>query len=73
MSQLDSNGNWKLKVMLIGTVAGALVGLGTAYLMTRTAEESNNGPPKISTGDALKAGINIIGVMRGIAALANRR
>ena len=72
MSQVETTGNWKIKVMLIGTVIGAVVGLGTAYLLARTAEESHDGPPKIKTGDALKAGVNIIGVMRGIAALAGR-
>jgi gas vesicle protein len=68
-----SNGNWKTKVLLIGTVAGALVGLSTAYLLARTAEEESNGPPKISTADALKASISVIGVARGIAALAGRK
>jgi len=68
-----SNGNWKTKILLIGTVAGALIGLSTAYLLARTAEEESNGPPKISTADALKASISVIGVARGIAALAGRK
>lgn len=67
------NSNWKTKILVIGTALGAVVGLGTAYLLTRTAEENMDGPPKISTADALKAGVNIIGVMRGIAALAGRK
>jgi hypothetical protein len=70
MAQVETNNNWKLKVLIIGTAIGALVGLGTAYLLARTAEESHDGLPKIKTGDALKIGINVIGVMRGIAALA---
>ena len=68
---IDNNKNWKTKVLVIGAGLGALVGLGTAYLLARTAEEASDGPPKIKTGDALKAGVNVIGVMRGIAALAN--
>lgn len=72
MSQAELTGNWKVKILLIGTALGALIGLGTAYLLARTAEENDEGPPKIKTGDALKAGINIIGVMRGIASLAGR-
>ena len=72
MSQVTSNHNWKTKVLIIGTAIGALVGLGTAYLLARTAEENNDGPPKIKTGDALKVGVNVIGVMRGIASLAGR-
>ena len=50
MSQVTSNHNWKTKVLIIGTAIGALVGLGTAYLLARTAEENNDGPPKIKTG-----------------------
>ena len=72
MSQVETNNNWKTKVLVIGTALGALVGLGTAYLLARTAEENSDGPFKIKTGDAIKAGVNVIGVMRGIAALAGR-
>ena len=72
MSQVETTGNWKIKTILIGTLLGALIGLATAYLLARTAEENQDGPPKIKTGDALKAGVNIIGVVRGIAALAGR-
>ena len=60
-----------MRVLIIGAVVGAVVGLATAYLLARTAEEAENGPPQISTADALKAGVNIVGVVRGIAALAN--
>jgi hypothetical protein len=67
------NSNWKTKILLIGAGLGAFVGLGTAYLLTRTAEENMAGPPKINTADALKVGVNVIGVMRGIAALAGRQ
>jgi gas vesicle protein len=65
--------SWRTKVMLIGAVAGAAVGLGTAYLLARTAEEESNGPPRISTADALKASVSIIGVVRGIASLAKQK
>lgn len=67
-----ANENWKTKFLLAGTAVGAIVGLGTAYLLARTAEENNSGPPQITTSDALRAGISIIGVIRGIAALGNR-
>lgn len=67
----DGNQNWKIKMLFIGTLAGALVGLGTAYLMARTSEENNGGPPEIKTTDALRIGINAIGLIRGIAALGD--
>ena len=50
----------------------AVIGAGTAYLLARTAEESGGGPPQISTGDAVKAAVGVIGVVRGIASLGDR-
>lgn len=61
--------NWKVKFLITGTALGAVVGLATAYLMARNAEEMAGGPPKITTNDALKAGLNVIGLIRGLAAL----
>jgi gas vesicle protein len=68
-----STGSWRTRVLLIGALAGAAVGLGTAYLLARTAEEESNGPPQISTTDALKASVSVIGVVRGIASLAKSK
>lgn len=71
MSQIQSDSNWKSKVLIMGTAVGAVVGLGTAYLLARNAEESEGGPPKITTNDMIKAGVGIVGVVRGIASLGN--
>ncbi|MCA9987554.1 MAG: hypothetical protein KDE59_24765 [Anaerolineales bacterium] len=64
--------NWKSKYLLAGTLIGALAGLGTAYLMARTAEERGEGPPEIKTVDALRASVGLIGVVRAIAALGDK-
>lgn len=64
---------WKVKVLVGGTVVGALLGLGTAYLLSRQAEESGGEPPQISTADAIKASVGIIGLVRGIAALGDNK
>lgn len=65
------NPNWKTNLLLVGTIGGALIGAGTAYLLARSAENSKGGPPEISTKDLLGTGIAIIGVIRGIAALGD--
>lgn len=65
--------SWKKQFLVIGALAGAVVGVGTAYLMIRTAEENESGPPQITTGDALKTSLNVIGIVRAIAALGNGR
>lgn len=62
--------NWKTKLLIGGALIGAVVGMGTAYLLARTAQEANQpGMPAINTRDALKIGVSVIGVVRGIADL----
>lgn len=58
--------------MILGGIVGALLGVGTAYLLVRTAEEKGGGPPQISTGDAIKSAIGIVGLVRGIASLGDQ-
>jgi hypothetical protein len=65
--------NWSMRVMVVGGVLGALLGLTTSYLLVRTSREVHGGPPAITTGDAMKVGITAIGLMRAIAALGDRR
>jgi hypothetical protein len=61
--------NWKPRVLVAGTVIGALTGLAAGYLLSRTAEETGGDPPKISTIDGIKVTIAVIGVVRAIASL----
>lgn len=70
MEQKNLN-NWKTKTLIIGTVLGALSGLAAAYLMARSAEKSKGRPPEVSTTDAFKILLGVIGVVRGIAALGD--
>ncbi len=68
---LESNDNWKTKVLIGSTVKGALTGLAAGYLLSRNSEEKNGQPPKIQTMDALRIAVGVIGVIRGIAALGD--
>ncbi len=67
----ENASNWKTKLLIGGAVTGAVLGLITAYLLARTAEESKNGPPNVTTVDALKASIGLIGIIRSIASLGD--
>lgn len=69
---MTTTDNWRTKTMILGGVIGALIGVGAAYLLARTAEESGGGPPKITTSDAIKSAIGIVGLVRGIASLGDR-
>jgi L-cystine uptake protein TcyP (sodium:dicarboxylate symporter family) len=69
---MTTTDNWRTKTLVVGAMVGALIGVATAYLLARTAEESGGGPPQISTGDAIKSAVGIVGLVRGIASLGDR-
>lgn len=69
----DSNDNWKVRLLVSSAVIGAAVGLATGYFLSRTIDEAGGEKPEISTMDAFKAVVGVIGVMRGIAALGSRK
>ena len=58
----------KSNVLMMGAVIGALTGLGTAYLLTRNAEREGE-DLAISTGQGLKLGVLILGMLRQILQL----
>jgi len=60
--------NWKPKVLIIGAVLGALVGLGAAFLLAQNAEKEGK-PPQISAGDGVKVGVLVLGLLRAVATL----
>lgn len=68
---MDSELN-KPKLYMLGVFTGAAVGLATAVLLVRTAEE-DNGELNVSTSDVIKTAIGIVTTMRSVAALGNSR
>ncbi|MCP4357257.1 MAG: hypothetical protein GY796_04475 [Chloroflexi bacterium] len=68
----EEKDNWKIKTIIGGTLAGALIGLGAAFLLSRNAEKEGDNFPEISIGEALGVGISIIGIVRAIASLGER-
>lgn len=72
IAAMDRQGNWQTKVLLTGSVIGAVIGLVTSWLLIRTARETRGGPPSITTGDAIKVGVTTIGLVRAIAALGDK-
>lgn len=68
---LESEGNWKIKILVGSTIIGALSGLAAGLLLSRTSDEKGGGPPKIRTADALRLTVGVIGLVRGIAALGD--
>ena len=69
--EMELDSKWKTKTYIIGAIAGAFIGLGTAFLLVRSSDERVGGPPEVSTMDALKIGVGIFGLARGIASLGD--
>jgi hypothetical protein len=62
----------KNKTLVIGALAGAALGLAGALLLTRRAEETGT-DITVSTGDGMRLGVMVIGLLRAIAALGEEK
>jgi len=59
---------WKKKTLIIGTLLGAIIGLGGAYLLIQNAEKQGE-KITVSHSEGLKLGLLLIGLLRQIAQL----
>lgn len=65
--------NWKPKILVVGAVLGALVGIGAAYLYTQQSErERGFESPSFSAGDGLKLGLLLMGLLRSVSDMASK-
>jgi hypothetical protein len=62
---------WKSKVLLLGGVIGALLGVGTTYLLVQQSERRGE-PLKLGTGEGLRLGILVLGMLRQVASLGDK-
>lgn len=58
----------KSRTILFGVLIGAITGLAASILLTRRAEK-NERETAITSGEGLKLGVLIIGLLRAIASL----
>lgn len=72
----EVNIGWKQQVILIGGVVGAVLGLASAYMYIRAAEEASTegeSPATPSGGDAVKLGLSLLTIMRTITEWGTRK
>jgi H+/Cl- antiporter ClcA len=62
--------DWQPRVLVIGAVIGAVVGLAGAYLFVQQAEKAGN-QPKMTPGDGVRLGLLVLGLLRQVAALGD--
>ena len=60
----------KSKTLVLGALIGAITGLFAAMLLQRTAEK-NERETAMTTGDGLKLGVLVFGLLRAIASLGD--
>jgi gas vesicle protein len=60
----------KSKIIFFGALIGAVTGLVAALLLTRRAEK-NESETAITTGEGLKLGAMVFGLLRAIASLGD--
>ena len=58
----------KTRTLLFGALIGAATGLVAALLMQRRAEQSGT-EVSLSTGDGMKLGFMVLGLLRAVASL----
>ena len=58
------------RVILGGALVGAIIGLIAAILLTRRAER-NDRETALTTGEGLKLGVLVFGLLRAIASLGD--
>jgi hypothetical protein len=62
---------WRNKTLIIGAVAGLLLGLASAYIVIKRSEEMNE-MPQITPGDGVKIALGVLGVLRLVADVAEQ-
>ncbi len=61
---------WTTKVLLIGTLVGALTGLGGAYLLIQRSKNRNE-TPNLDAKEGLRLGLLLFGLLRQVATLGD--
>ena len=67
--------DWKMRTTLIGSALGAIAGVAAAMMFIRRSEETGEPPSirKTDPGLILAASITLLGLLRQIADMGDRR
>jgi gas vesicle protein len=60
------------RTLIVGALVGALTGLAAAMLLNRRAEQEGT-ELALTTGDGMKLGVMVIGLLRAIATLGEEK
>jgi len=68
---MEEDTRWKTKALFIGGLIGALLGVGTTYLLVKQADREGE-PLHIGTGEGFRLGMLVLGMLRQVASLGDR-
>jgi hypothetical protein len=68
---LTKTDTWQPKAIALGTLLGALVGLGGAYLLVQRNKSSET-TPQVSGGELLRLAILALGLVKSVAELGEK-
>ena len=68
MSELTDS-NWRTRAYLAGGLAGAVLGLGVAYIYVNAAEKSGQAKPELPPSEAVAIGLALLAVLRQVATM----
>ena len=61
----------KSKTLLVGALIGAFIGLLAAMLLERRVDKEDERQAALTTGEGLKLGVLVFGLLRAIASLGD--
>jgi hypothetical protein len=68
---MEEDTQWKTKALFIGGLIGALLGVGTTYLLVQRADREGE-HLSIGTGEGLRLGMLVLGMLRQVASLGDK-
>ena len=60
---MNETNDWKIRTIVVGTIIGALTGLGAAFLLVQRSEAEGS-KPKVGSGEGIKLALALLGVFR---------
>ncbi|MCK5634895.1 MAG: hypothetical protein KAI06_07400 [Anaerolineales bacterium] len=62
---MTEDSNWKTRTLIVGVLAGALTGLGVAFVLIQRAEEEGE-VVQLRSSEGLKLGMGVLGLLRQV-------
>ena len=62
---MTEESNWKTRTLIIGVLAGALTGLGVAFVLIQRAEQEGE-VLQLRTSEGVKLGMGVLGLLRQV-------